>query len=99
MLLNQTEPSKRWCMDSSLVNAVTVSDENKAPSQDITRERIRGTKCFRLDMRDGNHHLQIKEGGEKYTAFITEYGLFEWVVACFGLKNSPAEFARYMSDI
>ena len=82
------------------MNAVTVSDENKAPFQDITRERIRGAKYFtRLDMRDGYHHLRIKEGSEKYTAFITEYGLFEWVVACFGLKNAPAEFARYMSDI
>ena len=50
-------------------------------------------------MRDGYHHLRIRKGDEKYTAFITEYGLYEWTVACFGLKNAPAEFARYMSNI
>ena len=51
-------------------------------------------------MRDGYHHLRIREGDEKHTAFITEYGLFEWTVACFGLRNAPAEFARYyMSNI
>jgi Reverse transcriptase (RNA-dependent DNA polymerase) len=100
LFVPKSDGTKRWCMDLRPVNAVTVSDENKAPFQDITRERIRGAKYFtRLDMRDGYHHLRIKEGSEKYTAFITEYGLFEWVVACFGLKNAPAEFARYMSDI
>ena len=53
----------------------------------------------RLDMKDGYHHLRIREGDEKHTAFITEYGLFEWTVACFGLRNAPAEFVRFMSNI
>jgi len=92
--------SKRWCMDMRPINALTPGDENKAPLQDIVRERIQGATVFtRLDMRDGYHHLRIKEGDEKHTAFITEYGLYEWTVACFGLKNAPAEFARYMSNI
>jgi len=34
----------------------------------------------------------------RHPAFITEYGLYEWVVACFGLKYAPAEFARFMSE-
>jgi Reverse transcriptase (RNA-dependent DNA polymerase) len=92
--------SKRWCMDMRPINAITPGDENKAPLQDIARERIQGATVFtRLDLRDGYHHLRIREGDEKYTAFITEYGLYEWTVACFGLKNAPAEFARYMSNI
>jgi RNase H-like domain found in reverse transcriptase/Reverse transcriptase (RNA-dependent DNA polymerase)/Integrase zinc binding domain/Chromo (CHRromatin Organisation MOdifier) domain/Integrase core domain len=92
--------SKRWCMDMRPINAITETDENKAPLQDITRDRIQGAKVFtRLDMRDGYHHLRIRKGDEKYTAFITEYGLYEWTVACFGLKNAPAEFARFMSNI
>jgi RNase H-like domain found in reverse transcriptase/Reverse transcriptase (RNA-dependent DNA polymerase)/Integrase zinc binding domain/Chromo (CHRromatin Organisation MOdifier) domain/Integrase core domain len=91
--------SKRWCMDMRPINAITETDENKAPLQDTTRDRIQGAKVFtRLDMRDGYHHLRIRKGDEKYTAFITEYGLYEWTVACFGLKNAPAEFARFMSN-
>jgi hypothetical protein len=38
-----------------------------------------------------------REGDEHYIAFITEYGLYEWNVACFGLRNAPTEFARFMS--
>jgi transposase InsO family protein len=92
--------SKRWCMDMRPINALTPGDENKAPLQDIARERIQGATVFtRLDLRDGYHHLRIRKGDEKHTAFITEYGLYEWTVACFGLKNAPAEFARFMSNI
>jgi Reverse transcriptase (RNA-dependent DNA polymerase) len=50
-------------------------------------------------MKDGYHHLRIREGDERHTAFLTEYGLFEWTVVCFGLRNAPAEFARFMSSI
>ena len=86
-------------MDLRPINNITKADENKSPLQDCARERLRGAKYFtRLDMRDGYHHLRIKEGHEHLTAFLTEYGLYEWTVMCFGLKNAPAEFARYMSD-
>ena len=64
------------------------------------QERIQGARYFtRLDMRGGYHHMRIREGEEHLTAFIIEYGLYEWMVACFGLKNAPAEFARYMNNV
>lgn len=96
LFVNKADGTKRWCMDMRLVNQATIADENKSPLQDISRDRLKGAKYFtRLDMRDGYHHLRIKEGDEKHTAFITEYGLYEWTVACF----APAEFARYMNNI
>jgi hypothetical protein len=86
-------------MDLRPINSVTKNDENKAPLQENVRERIRGARYFtRLDMRDGYHHLRIKKGHESKTAFLTEYGLYEWTVMCFGLKNAPAQFARYMNN-
>ena len=100
LFVPKADGSKRWCMDMRPVNNATIPDENKSPLQDISRERLKGAKIFtRLDMKDGYHHLRIREGDEKHTAFITEYGLFEWTVACFGLRNAPAEFARFMSNI
>jgi transposase InsO family protein len=100
LFVPKSDGTKRWCMDMRPINAITITDENKAPLQDTTRERIQGARFFtRLDMRDGYHHLRIRKGDEHLTAFITEYGLYEWTVACFGLKNAPAEFARYMSNI
>jgi hypothetical protein len=98
LFILKKDGSKRWCMDMRRVNEVTITDSNQAPLQETARERLRGAKYFtKLDMRDGYHHLRIK-GDEHKTAFLTEYGLYEWKVMCFGLKNAPAEFARFMSD-
>jgi hypothetical protein len=86
-------------MDLRLLNNVTITDANQAPLQETAKEKLQGAKYFtKLDMRDGYHHLRIKEGDEHKTAFLTEFGLYEWRVMCFGLKNAPAEFARYMTD-
>jgi hypothetical protein len=86
-------------MDMRRINEMTVTDSNQAPLQETARERLKGAKYFtKLDMRDGYHHLRIKAGDEHKTAFLTEYGLYEWKVMCFGLKNAPAEFARFMSE-
>jgi len=91
--------SKRWCMDLRLLNNITTTDANQAPLQDTAKEKLQGAKYFtKLDMRDGYHHLRIKRGDEHKTAFLTEFGLYEWKVMCFGLKNSPAEFARFMTE-
>jgi Reverse transcriptase (RNA-dependent DNA polymerase) len=49
-------------------------------------------------MEDGYHRLRIRKGDERHTAFITEFGLYEWVV-CFGLKNAPAVFGRFMTHV
>lgn len=90
----------RMCMDYRPVNQVTRKDENKAPLQDMNRHQLQGAKWFtKLDMEDGYHRLRIREGDEGYTAFITEYGLYEWTVMSFGLANAPAEFARFMTYV
>jgi Reverse transcriptase (RNA-dependent DNA polymerase) len=100
LFIPKEDGSKRLCMDFRPLNAATLRDENKAPLQDVNRDRLKGAKIFtRFDMEDGYHRLRIKEGHEKYTAFITEYGLYEWLVMCFGLQNAPAEFARYMTHV
>jgi hypothetical protein len=82
LFVPKSDGTRRWCMDMRPINAITITDENKAPLQDTSY-----------------HHLRIRKGDEHLTAFITEYGLYEWTVACFGPKNAPAEFARYMSNI
>jgi RNase H-like domain found in reverse transcriptase/Reverse transcriptase (RNA-dependent DNA polymerase)/Integrase zinc binding domain/Chromo (CHRromatin Organisation MOdifier) domain len=100
LFVKKADGSKRWCMDLRRLNEITLTDSNQAPLQETARERLKGAKYFtRLDMRDGYHHIRIKAGDEHKTAFLTEYGLYEWTVMCFGLKNAPAEFARYMNDI
>jgi hypothetical protein len=92
IFIPKNDGSKRLYMDCRPMNQETVGDENKASLQDVNRDRFRGAKYFtRLDMEDGYQWLRIREADEKHVAFITEFGLYEWVVVCFGLKNAPAD--------
>jgi hypothetical protein len=67
LFVAKADGTKRWCMDMRPINVITKADMNKAPLQESTRERLRGAQYFmRLDMRDGYHHLRIKEGHEHF---------------------------------
>jgi hypothetical protein len=44
LFVPKSDGTKRWCMDMRPINAITITDENKAPLQDTTRERIQGAR-------------------------------------------------------
>ena len=46
---------------------------------------------------DGFHQCPLAEDSKKYTAFVTECGLYEYNVSPMGLKTSPNHF-QYMVD-
>ena len=52
-----------------------------------------------LDLRWGYNNLRIKEGDEWKTSFKTSRGLFECLVAFFGLCGMPATFQAMMNEI
>ena len=41
----------------------------------------------------------MAEGHEFKTAFITQYGTFEWLVLPLGLTNAPATFQKLMNSV
>ena len=49
-----------------------------------------------LDANWGFWNLKLSDESKPYTAFITPWGLYEWTVLPFGIKNSPGEFQRAM---
>jgi hypothetical protein len=50
------------------------------------------------DFTAGYHQTPLHPDSQEYTAFITQYGLFEWKRVAMGLKGSGPFFQRSMSS-
>lgn len=100
VLVAKKDGRKRLCIDYRSLNVVTKSDCFPLPRiNDIIG--LHSNKCIfsSIDLKDGFFHLRVRKKDQCKTAFSTPFGLFEYTVAPFGLKNTPSAFQRAMMEI
>jgi len=90
----------RLCVDYRHLNKHTVKDKTPLPIMDELKQRLNGASFItKIDFKAGFHLMRMALGHEKYTAFRTKFGLFEYLVMPFGLTNAPATFQREVNQI
>ena len=63
-------------------------------------DKLHGCSWFSsIDLADGFHQIGVSEESRKYTAFVTEDGLYEYQTVPMGLSISPNHFQYVMDRI
>jgi hypothetical protein len=100
VLVRKKDGSVRWCVDYRALNKVTIKDTYPLPLIEECLDTLVGNQWFsKLDANAAYWQINIHPDDQKKTAFITKYGLFEFVRMGFGLCNAPATFARVINMV
>ena len=98
LLMKKPDGGLRVCVDYRALNALTVKNRNTPPLIRETLARLCAAKFYsKFDIIAAFNEIRVREGDEEKTAFLTRWGLFEYVVMPFGLCNAPGTFQAFIN--
>ena len=100
VLVRKKTGAVRLCVDYRKLNAVTVKDAFPLPRVTDCLDSLAESVMFStFDITTAYHQVPVKNEDIPKTAFVTKYGLFEYLTMPFGLCNAPGTFQRLMEVV
>ncbi|GFU17807.1 retrovirus-related Pol polyprotein from transposon 297 [Trichonephila clavipes] len=86
--------------DYRQLNSVTEFDSYPMPYLNDFAHALHGKRIFsKIDIFMAFYQIPIAECDIPKTAVTTPWGLYEYTHLCFGLKNAPQTFMRFMHEV
>ena len=100
LFVPKKDGSLRLCVDYRVLNESTIRNSYPLPLIKDLLDRVAGCSVFtKLDLPGAYNLIRIRDGDQEKTAFRTRFGLFQYEVMPFGLRNAPAVFQHFLNDI
>ncbi|KAL8580634.1 hypothetical protein ACOMHN_043450 [Nucella lapillus] len=97
VIVRKKDGSIRLCVDYRRLNSKTIPDAYPLHRIDDSLDALGGAKMFStLDLASGYHQVAMSPEDRQKTAFITPFGLFEYLRMPMGLSTAPTTFQRLM---
>ena len=98
--VSKKDGTHRMVVDYRVLNQATIPNAYPLPLISSVMSQLQGSKFFsKFDIVSAYQLLRMAEGSEQYTAFRTEFGMFESLVLRDGLRNAPSAFQQFLNDL
>ncbi|GFV22585.1 hypothetical protein TNCV_2077771 [Trichonephila clavipes] len=98
--VSMTSEFLRSCGDYRRLNAQTIPDRYPIPRIEDINYILKDKKIFsKIDLVKAYYQIPIAEKDKEKTAIITPFGLYEFNTMCFGLRNAPSTFQRFITEV
>ncbi|KZS08242.1 Uncharacterized protein APZ42_027840 [Daphnia magna] len=95
VLVNKKDRSWRFCVDHRCLNTISVKDVYPLPKIEETLSRMGNASIFStLNLESGYWQVSLNEEDKFKTAFVTNDGLYQFLVMLFGLASALGTFQR-----
>ncbi|XP_040195045.1 uncharacterized protein LOC120928035 [Rana temporaria] len=100
VLVPKRDGTTRFCVDYRRLNDCTVTDAYPMPRVDELLDKIaQGQYLTTIDLCKGYWQIPLDAEAIPKSAFITPFGLYQFLVMPFGMKNAPATFQRMIDEL
>ncbi|XP_033741736.1 uncharacterized protein LOC117328321 [Pecten maximus] len=100
VLVEKKDTTSRLCVDYRRLNDVTLCDGYPIPRVDEIFEKLgKAQYLSTMDLAKGYWQIPLSQDSQEKSAFVTEFGQYQFKVMPFGMKTAPATFARMMDRL